>query len=86
MKKIDNLSKITKINTSTDKPKIPTTSTHPSTHNYSLGALNNQNMPFSTGNKGVSTDRQTDRQTDTHPFISYENPKKDLSLLGQLGV
>jgi len=74
--KIDNFSKINKINTSTDKSKIPTTSTHPSTHNYHLESLNNQNMPFSTGNQGVSTDRQTDRQTDRHPLISYENNEK----------
>ena len=71
--KIDNFSKINKINTSTDKLQIPTTSTHLSTHKYHLEALNSQNMPFSTGNQGASTDRQTDRQTDRHTPISDEN-------------
>jgi len=73
IEKTKNFSNIDQINTSTDKPQIPTTSTHSSTPNYPLEALNNQNMPFSTGNQGVSTDRQTDRQTDRHPTSFYEN-------------
>ena len=36
------------------------------TDNLSLKALKPQNLPFSTGNGGVPTDRQTDRQTDRH--------------------
>jgi len=71
--KVSAFSKISQKKTSTDKPKIPATSTHSSTHNYPLEALNSQNMPFSTGNQGVSTDRQTDRQTDRRPTISYKN-------------
>ena len=67
-RKINNFSKINEIKTSTNKPQIPTTSTHPSTHNYYLEGLSSQNMPFSTGNQGVSTDRQTDRQTNTPRF------------------
>ncbi len=37
------------------------------THNSFLEALKGENKPFSTGNEGVPTDRQTDRQTDTPP-------------------
>ena len=37
--------------------------THP-THNLPLNDLKEQNMPFSTGNQGVPTDKQTNRQTD----------------------
>ena len=44
------------------------TSTHnfSSTYNLPLEALKPQNTHFSTGNRGVSTDRQTLRQTDRH--------------------
>jgi len=52
------------LDTSTDRQTIQTSSTHPSTHNYSFKGLNNQYLGISTGNEGVSTDRQTDRQTD----------------------
>jgi len=76
--KVSAFSKISQKKTSTDKPKIPATSTHSSTHNYPLEALNSQNMPFSTGNQGVSTDRQTDRQTDRHPTISYESDENSI--------
>ena len=34
------------------------------THNSFLEALKGENKPFSTGNEGVPTDRQTDQQTD----------------------
>jgi len=50
--------------TSTDKHIIPTNSTHPSTDTLSFKALNHQNLSISTGNQGVSTDRQTDTSTD----------------------
>jgi len=38
---------------------------HPSTDIYQFKSLNNQNINSSTGNEGVSTDRQTYRQTDS---------------------
>jgi len=42
-----------------------------STHNLPLKALKPKNIHISTRNQGVSTDRQTDRQTDTRPeFIN----------------
>jgi len=44
----------------------PETSTHSSTHIYPLQPLKPQYSHISTGNQGVSTDRQTDRQTDTN--------------------
>jgi len=67
-----------KQNTSTHQPVIQTSSTHPSTDNLPLGALNTQNMSISIGNQGVSTDRQTDRQTDTN--ISFkQNPIENAS-------
>ena len=50
---------------STDRHIIPTLPTHPSTHNLPLEPLKAQNMPISTGNQGVPTDKQTNRQTDT---------------------
>ncbi|MFA6023071.1 MAG: hypothetical protein WC781_03210 [Candidatus Pacearchaeota archaeon] len=60
---------------STENPKNSTlrhinktekaSSTHPSTHNYGFQDLKGLNIHISTGNRGVSTDRQTDNQTDT---------------------
>jgi len=51
-------------NTTSAQPyEKPTPSTHPSTHNYPLEALKPQNMLISTGNQGVPTDKQTNRQT-----------------------
>jgi predicted transcriptional regulator len=47
----------------TDRQIIPTHPTHSSTHNYQFKPLKTQNMGISIGNKGVPTDRQTDRQT-----------------------
>ncbi len=48
----------------TDKPTqdspIPT---HNPTDNWALEALKGLNLPFSTGNRGVPTDKPTDRQT-----------------------
>ena len=35
-------------------------------HNYPFKPLNPQNQPFSTGNEGVPTDRQTNQQTDKY--------------------
>jgi len=58
---------------STNKPEKPTISTHLSTHDLPFKALNSQNLGISTRNEGVSTDRQTDRQTDNPPI---SNAKK----------
>ena len=58
----DILSQITDKITSTQQPIKPTTSTPTSTHDYALEPLKPQNIPISTGNQGVPTDRQTDRQ------------------------
>ncbi len=51
-----------------------TSSTHPSTHDSSLEPLKHQNKAFSTGNQGVPTDRQTDRQTDIQHTFSLKQP------------
>ena len=63
---INNLTEEIHENQSFNTPTHPThIPTHP-THNLSLNDLKEQNMPCSTGNQGVPTDRQTDRQTDQH--------------------
>ena len=41
-----------------------TSPTHNPTHNLPLNDLKDQNKAISTGNEGVPTDSQTDRQTD----------------------
>ena len=51
----------TPTDTSTHKSQNPTLPTHPSTHNILLNPLKPQNMPISIGNKGVPTDRHTNR-------------------------
>ncbi len=45
-----------------------------STMNYQLEPLKSPNLAISTGNRGVSTDRQHNRQTDNNPLISHGNP------------
>ncbi|MBU2615501.1 MAG: hypothetical protein KKC19_00155 [Nanoarchaeota archaeon] len=56
---------------STHNQTNATDSTNSSTHNHLLEPLKFQNKPFSNGNEGVPTDRQTDRQTDNqHENIS----------------
>jgi len=76
------LGEITKEQTSTNKKETsthPVTSTHPSTHPYEIEGSKQQNLGISTGNQGVSTDRQTDRQTVRHiPEIPEIPPIKDL--------
>jgi len=52
--------------TPTHKPKNNVDPTHNTTHNSDFKALKPQNLPISTGNQGVPTDRQTDRQTDKY--------------------
>jgi len=57
-------------------------STHLSTHNYPFQNLKHTNLDISTGNEGVSTDRQTDNQTDKlsqkTPQFQLETPKNNL--------
>ena len=61
---------------STHKPENQTVSTHPSTHPTPFKPLKPQILPISTGNGGVPTDRQTDRQTDQHIVIPPKIPIK----------
>jgi len=49
------------------------TSTDISTDNLPLEAVKSPNSNISTGNKGVSTDRQTHRQTDRHDLNELSN-------------
>ncbi|MEX0920889.1 MAG: helix-turn-helix domain-containing protein [Candidatus Pacearchaeota archaeon] len=65
---------------STHNVEKPTTSTHPSTHPSSFKPLKYQNLPISTGNQGVSTDRQTDRQTDTKHSKTPEKQVPDRNI------
>jgi len=62
-----------------EKQTIRHITSTPSTDNLPLQAPKPQNMPISTGNRGVSTDRQTDRQTDKYAEnelkIMKKNPK-----------
>jgi len=61
--KIDLISKKQDLFLSTHNSKTTTTTTHPSTLPHEIEGLKSPNLGFSTGNGGVSTDRQTDRQT-----------------------
>ena len=70
VKKIDEKAEFA---TSTHKKETKTLPTHPSTHNLPLEALKPQYLPISTGNEGVSTDRQTDRHID----IQTQNKPKN---------
>lgn len=55
----------TQVRSNLDTPSLPIdTSTDTQTHNLPLEALKSQIIDISTGNKGVKTDRQTDKQTD----------------------
>ena len=47
----------------TDKLIYQAIPTDKPTDNFPFKPLNNQNLPFSTGNEGVPTDRQTNQQT-----------------------
>jgi hypothetical protein len=48
----------------TNQTQTPTNQTQTPTDNLSFKPLNTPNIPFSTGNEGVPTDRQTNQQTD----------------------
>jgi len=71
--------------TSTHRQINQTDSTHISTDSTHIKPLKGQNQGISTGNRGASTDRQTDRQTHENsvftPKSSYNppiKPEKDL--------
>ena len=67
------IKKIGENRASTQQTQKPTSSTHPSTLQHTPEVLKPQNIAISTGNQGVPTDRQTDRQTDKY---SQFLPKK----------
>jgi len=60
---------------STQMGEKQTIQTDSSTMNDHFKPLKHHNLPISTGNQGASTDRQTDRQTDNDPPISYEKTR-----------
>ena len=62
---------------STHNPQMTTTPTHTPTDNMPFKPQEAQNLPFSTGNGGVPTDRQTDRQTDQQTQKSPENAQNN---------
>lgn len=64
-----------KTNISTDKDLNSTVSTDNSTDRQSFSPPNTKNLAFSTGNRGVPTDRQTNQQTDQQT----QNPLKNSS-------
>ena len=51
----------------THQAQNQTTPTYIPTHQHTQYTLKDQKMPFSTGNEGVPTDKQTNRQTDNKP-------------------
>jgi len=57
----------------TNQPIIPTHSADSSTHDSNFKGLKSDILPISTGNLGVPTDKQTNRQTDT----STQNQQKN---------
>jgi len=54
----------------------PTNQTHIQTDSTPFNPLKHQNMPFSTGNGGVPTDKQTNRQTDRQTHFTQEFEEK----------
>ena len=63
----------------------PSPSTDTSTHNYHLEALKSPISQISTGNRGVSTDRQTDRQTDnTRQKFALNKENEDLKVISNV--
>ena len=50
----------------------PTNSLYTPTHNVVLSTLNDKNKLFSTGNRGVPTDRQTDQHINTSPINNFK--------------
>ena len=52
--------------------------THIPTVPQEIGGLKDQNIPFSTGNEGVPTDKQTNQQTDQQTPFNEENIEQNL--------
>ena len=74
----DIIRKINEKIASTQNTKKLTPSTHPSTLQHTLGALKPQNMAISTGNQGVPTNRQTDKQTDKYSQFLPEKQENSI--------
>ena len=74
--------------TSTDQHANKTHATNFTTRERPLRAPDTENLTISTGNQGVTTNRQTDKQTNRHTFISHGKTKnsmeKDLEKLNSL--
>ncbi len=68
--------KVNTLDTSTHIPVISTDSTHISTDSTHIKAGNDQILGISTGNRGVPTDRQTNRQTGNSTDESSHNQIK----------
>jgi ABC-type Zn2+ transport system substrate-binding protein/surface adhesin len=78
--KIDSLGKNRNFeNNSTNNDFFSTHSTQNSTQNLFFKPLKPQNSCFSIGNKGASTDRQTDTSTDRQTDISSQNKQNSIS-------
>ena len=73
---------------STQESLLSTNSTNPSTDPQEIKGLKAKNIGISTGNKGVPTDKQTNRQTDNFasftPKISSPNYLDPLEILNSL--
>jgi len=69
---------------STHNHITPTSSTHASTHNLFLEASNTKNILFSTGNQGVSTNKQTNKPTNQHTNISQNSIENVSEILDSL--
>ncbi len=54
----------------------PAISTHTPTHPQEIQGLKSPDLPISTGNQGVPTDKQTNRQTNQHTHEIPEIPQK----------
>ena len=58
-------------------PQIQTNQQITPAHNYPFKPLNPQNQPFSTGNEGVPTNRQIDKQTNKYITLEPKVEKKE---------
>jgi hypothetical protein len=66
----------------TDEPKYPTDPVIPTdnpTVPCEVGGLKSTNLSFSTRNRGVPTDKQTNQQTDNPTDISFEKEQKTIA-------
>lgn len=70
---------VNSVDVSTGNEGLETNKTHIKTDRFFFKPLNGQNIPISTGNQGVQTDKQTDRQTDNQTEKSSYN-KENSSL------